>query len=71
MPRPRMLSTMPTNTEVVETASTYTFKIDLMNISDKVGEIISCERVGTRIIVKTKVKLEAPTQPGPFVVTFE
>lgn len=72
MPRPRMLSTTPSNTEIVETASTYTFKIDLMNISERVGEIISCERVGARIIVKTKIRVEAPQQPtGPFVVSFD
>jgi len=72
MPRPRTISTTPSNTEVVETASTYTFKVDLINISEKVGEIISCERVGARIVVKTKVKVEAPQQPaGNFVVSFE
>jgi hypothetical protein len=72
MPRPRTISTTPSNTEVVETASTYTFKVDLINISEKVGEIISCERVGARIVVKTKVKVEAPQQPVEnFVISFE
>jgi len=72
MPRPRVISSSPSNTEVVETASTYTFKIELINISDKVGEILSCERVGDRLVVKTKVKTEAPSQPsGSFLVSFD
>jgi hypothetical protein len=67
-----VISSTPSNTEVVETASTYTFKIDLVNISEKVGEIISCERVGDRLVVKTKVKAEAPQQPsGSFMVSFD
>lgn len=72
MPRPRVISSTPSNTEVVETAATYTFKLDLVNIAEKVGEIISCERVGDRIIVKTKVKSIAPTSTNAtFSVTFE
>ena len=72
MPRPRTISSTPSNTEVLETASTYTFKIDLMNISEKVGEIISCERVGDRIIIKTKVRAEVPSQlSGSFLVSFD
>ena len=71
MPRPRVISSSPSNTEIVETASAYTFKIDLVNISEKVGEIISCERMGDRLVVKTKVKA-APNQPsGSFMVSFE
>jgi hypothetical protein len=67
-----VISSSPSNTEVVETASTYTFKIDLVNISEKVGEIISCERVGDRLVVKARVKAEAPQQPsGSFMVSFD
>ena len=72
MPRPRVLSSTPSNTEIVETASTYTFKLDLVNISERVGEIISCERVGDRIIIKAKTKgVALEPRQAIFTVSFE
>ena len=72
MPRPRVLSSTPSNTEIVETASSYTFKLDLVNISERVGEIISCERVGERIIIKAKAKGTVPeSRQAVFTVSFE
>jgi hypothetical protein len=54
------------------TATTITFKIALGEHADKVGEIISTERVGDKLVVKAKVRLENPTQPsGNWVVSFE
>jgi hypothetical protein len=65
------LSSLPAQSEVVETASTLTFKIALGAQEARVGEIISTERVGDKLIVKTKVRQEAPSQPsGPFTVSF-
>jgi hypothetical protein len=70
MPRPKILSSLPAQSEVVETASTLTFKIVLL-APDKVGEIISTERIGDKLVVKTKVRQETPSQPsGPFTVSF-
>jgi hypothetical protein len=70
MPRPKILSSLPAQSEVVETASTLTFKIALL-APDRVGEIISTERVGDKIIVKTKIRTDPPATPsGPFCVSF-
>jgi hypothetical protein len=71
MPRPKILSSLPAQSEVVETATTLTFKIVLL-APDRVGEIISTERVGDKLVVKTKVKEDKVSQPtGPFCVSFE
>lgn len=71
MPRPKILSSLPAQSEVVETATTLTFKIVLL-APDRVGEIISAERIGDKLVVKTKVKEDKVSQPtGPFTVSFE
>jgi len=71
MPRPKILSSTPAQSEVVETVSTLTFKIALGEQAARVGEIISTERVGDKLVVRCKVRQEAPLQPsGPFVVSF-
>lgn len=72
MPRPRIVSTTPAQSETILTATTITFKIALGEQADRIGEIISTERVGDKLIIKTKVRLENPMQPsGNWVVSFE
>jgi hypothetical protein len=72
MPRPKILSSTPAQSETILTATTITFKIALGEHADKVGEIISTERVGDKLVVKAKVRLENPMQPsGNWVVSFE
>jgi hypothetical protein len=72
MPRPKILSSTPAQSETIVTATTITFKIALNEQADRVGEIISTERVGDKLVVKAKVRLENPMQPsGNWVVSFE
>jgi hypothetical protein len=71
MPRPKILSSTPSTTEVITTAATITFKIPLID-PDKVGEIISTERVADKLVVKMKVKaIIPPSAQGDFSVSFD
>ena len=71
MPRPKILSSTPSTTEVITTAATITFKIPLID-AERVGEIISTERVGDKLVVKTKVKADPPSCTlGDFSVCFD
>jgi len=71
MPRPRIVSTTPAQSETIETATTITYKIFLGEYADKLGEIISTERIGDKLVVKCKVRAENPKLTGGFVVSFD
>ena len=72
MPRPKILSSHPATSETVVTATTITFKIALGDVAERVGEILSTERVGDRLVVKAKVRGTVPDEPsGGFFVSFE
>ena len=72
MPRPRILSSTPAQSETILTATTITYKIALGEHANKIGELISTERIGDKLIVKAKVRLDPIIEaPGGWVVSFD
>ena len=72
MPRPKILSSVPAQSETILTATTITFKIALGEHANKIGELISTERIGDKLVVKAKVRQDPIIEaPGGWVVSFD